>query len=423
MSTSICYSLKRNRHFVVIIVIISSIILAGLLFSLRTAYSRFPNFVNYKTVPYLHDILLSENPGNQDKLIAGTESNNSTSPMTGNAISSNNNNNINNNASNNKVVILTFDDNPKNQYTIAKPILDKYGFKATFFVICNLVGSDNVFEMNWQEVAALYKQGYDIESHTMNHKDLAKLSSQALEFEIGQSKQCLLDHSINATIFAYPYAEGDRNATVVNTVAKYYYLARTAGFSLMYLHCNGWDKGLLLYYNKSSQTDCRMYSNDGDLTYANRYDIRSWPHDDVAIRDSFNDTMVFKNFAELVNSQTDFNKDGTINAIPIVTYHNIDYSEGEPYHTNVGLFSKEMKYLHDNGFKVLPMNDLVYDENSKYLYIKTHPTLNPTPGSSISNTSSSPASFIVLLASPIIAGITGSIYFLILRKRTTKQHI
>jgi hypothetical protein len=29
-----------------------------------------------------------------------------------------------------------------------------------------------------------------------------------------------------------------------------------------------------------------------------------------------------------------------------------------------------MKYLHDNGFKVLTMSDLGYDANSKYLYIK-----------------------------------------------------
>ena len=38
--------------------------------------------------------------------------------------------------------------------------------------------------------------------------------------------------------------------------------------------------------------------------------------------------------------------------------------------TDVNLFDAEMKYLYDNGFKVLTMSDLGYDENSKYLYIK-----------------------------------------------------
>jgi hypothetical protein len=36
----------------------------------------------------------------------------------------------------------------------------------------------------------------------------------------------------------------------------------------------------------------------------------------------------------------------------------------------VNLFDAEMKYLHDNGFRVLTMADLGYDKNGHYLYIK-----------------------------------------------------
>jgi polysaccharide deacetylase len=38
--------------------------------------------------------------------------------------------------SNNKVVMIGFDDGWKSQITYAKPILDKYGFKASFFIVC-----------------------------------------------------------------------------------------------------------------------------------------------------------------------------------------------------------------------------------------------------------------------------------------------
>ncbi|HEY6883341.1 MAG TPA: hypothetical protein VI278_04805 [Nitrososphaeraceae archaeon] len=39
--------------------------------------------------------------------------------------------------------------------------------------------------------------------------------------------------------------------------------------------------------------------------------------------------------------------------------------------TTLDLFEAEMKYLHDNGFRVITFSDLGYDENSNYLYIKT----------------------------------------------------
>ena len=41
--------------------------------------------------------------------------------------------------SNSKLVIINFDDSHQSDYTYAKPILDKYGFKATFFEVCNWI--------------------------------------------------------------------------------------------------------------------------------------------------------------------------------------------------------------------------------------------------------------------------------------------
>ena len=40
-----------------------------------------------------------------------------------------------------RVVIINFDDSYKSQYILAKPILDKYGFKATFFAVCDWIGA------------------------------------------------------------------------------------------------------------------------------------------------------------------------------------------------------------------------------------------------------------------------------------------
>src|SRR5438094_8498263 len=128
-------------------------------------------------------------------------------------------NNSSHNSSTSKVVILSFDDNRKGDFTYAKPILDKYGFKATFFVICGK--TSDMGAMNWQDIAAMQKDGMDIESHTMTHAHLNPLSQSQLDFEIGGSKQCLASDGYNSTIFSDPYNEGSNNPTVLITFAKY----------------------------------------------------------------------------------------------------------------------------------------------------------------------------------------------------------
>jgi hypothetical protein len=85
---------------------------------------------------------------------------------------------------------------------------------------------------------------------------------------------------------------------------------------------------------------------------------------------------MFEKFVTAVNSQNKYNKDGIVMAIPIIIYHTIvtypDLSDSNrPVDTTLNLFEAEMKYLHDNGFKVLTMADLGYDKNNNYLYIKT----------------------------------------------------
>jgi peptidoglycan/xylan/chitin deacetylase (PgdA/CDA1 family) len=241
--------------------------------------------------------------------------------------------------SNNKVVILTFGNAPKSQYTEAKPILDKYGFKASFFVVCNWINSDkDNSHMTWQDIETLYNEGHDIGAKSLNHKDLTTLSASELEFEVGQSKKCLADQNIDARVFGTPYGKGwDQQEEVDN-------------------------------YNSNVQTDCRTYSDDGMLTYANRYSIKEWSHSNADKEYFGNDQIIFEEFVKAVNSQDEFNGDGIIRAIPIIAYHDLDHNI-TPDSTSVNLFDAEMKYLYDNGFTVITMADLAYDESTHQLYI------------------------------------------------------
>jgi Polysaccharide deacetylase len=259
-------------------------------------------------------------------------------------------NGLNNNTS--KVVILTFGDGLQSQYIYAKPVLDKYGFKANFFVTCNKVGLTNS-KITWQELVQLYKEGHVIGSKTVDYgtkaiggKDLNHLSAKDLEYEVGQSKQCLLDHGINTRLFAVPKNVAADNTTVIDTIAKYYDLAINGHSNLMYLRANRYSVG---------EYSMQHIKDDGS---------------------SYDNSQMFQKFIEVLNSQDKFNKGGIINAIPVIGYHEIIAAYPDVSYTNqssdttLNLFEAEMKYLHNNGFRVITFADLGYDRNGNSLYIK-----------------------------------------------------
>jgi hypothetical protein len=266
------------------------------------------------------------------------------------------------NITNNKMIMLGFDDGWKSQITYAKPILDKYGFKASFFVVCNYVNSGNTRRLNWQDIAALQKDGMDIESHSMTHTPYLNILSQnGLDYEVGGSKQCLSIHGYNSTIFAYPYNLGSNNPTVLNTVAKYYNIGRSGTAPLMFLNCIG--------FKKNPQNDCRTYEPNGELNRANRYVARSLSFDIVELKDSFINTNMFSDFVKIVNSQSTYNQGGKINAVPLIIFHSVDLSTNEPYSTNAGFFDQLMKYLYENHFKVLTYKELGYNTQTNTFYL------------------------------------------------------
>jgi peptidoglycan/xylan/chitin deacetylase (PgdA/CDA1 family) len=266
---------------------------------------------------------------------------------------------------NNKVVVLTFDDGLKSQYMNAIPILDTYGYKASFSIVCEDVGKAD--HMSWQEINTLEKEGHDIGAHTITHRSLTEIPPEEMISEVFGSKQCLIDNGIeDVNYFSYPKNEGSADKAVVETVSQHYDLARTANDPLMYLRCDG--------FKESTQSDCKTYTEDGELTFVNRYSIMGWSHDSDRIRESLDDFQTLQMFIKVMNSAINYNTaKGITNSIPIIIYHSID-NTGRNYSTNINLFELEMRYLHDNGFTVLNMADLGYDENTNYLYIKKENT-------------------------------------------------
>jgi hypothetical protein len=274
-------------------------------------------------------------------------------------------------ASNGRYIVLTFDDNPLGQYTFAKPILDTYGYKGNFMVVCNWVGLTN--RMSWTQISALANDGMAIGSHTMTHGDLNIMSASQLQFELGQSKICLQSHGFNPTTFSYPRNFGSENATVVKVVAQYYNTAKSLGNQgpqpFLFLSC---DAGFA-----AIQVDCSTYKS-GNLQYENQYGIRMRSIDDIEQHFNFNDTLAYNFFIQWIENQTSYNVNGQIVALPVVTFHNLIAPTDQSYwlHTNQLVFAKIAKFLNNTKYTVLTMDQIGYNPNTNTMYIKG--LMNPT---------------------------------------------
>ncbi len=118
-------------------------------------------------------------------------------------------------------IAITFDDGYASVLTAAMPLLERCGFKATLFVISDLVGCrlEGRELLGWRDIAALSAAGVEIGSHTATHAVLPRLDLAELYREVGDSKRRIEDHLGQAVrYFAYP--RGLATARVRRVVAE-----------------------------------------------------------------------------------------------------------------------------------------------------------------------------------------------------------
>jgi peptidoglycan/xylan/chitin deacetylase (PgdA/CDA1 family) len=123
-------------------------------------------------------------------------------------------------------VILSFDDGWENQFEYGFPLLQKYGFGATFYIVSGYVDHQNF--MTTDQLQAMMAAGMTIGCHSHTHPALSSLGTGArLKDEVAGSKAWLEDHfGIAIDTFAYPY--GAYNTAVAAAVkATGYRTART----------------------------------------------------------------------------------------------------------------------------------------------------------------------------------------------------
>ena len=112
-------------------------------------------------------------------------------------------------------VILSFDDDWESQYTYGLPLLQKYGFTATFYIWVSVVGKKH--HMTWEEIKGLRDAGMQIGCHSITHPYLTRVQKEEnLRREILGAKQIIEDHvGVPVTTFAYPFGQYDERVVAM----------------------------------------------------------------------------------------------------------------------------------------------------------------------------------------------------------------
>jgi peptidoglycan/xylan/chitin deacetylase (PgdA/CDA1 family) len=103
-----------------------------------------------------------------------------------------------------KPVMITFDDGTEGQFTNALKTLDKYRFKATFFIMTVAVNKPGY--LSRAELQSIVKQGHVIGNHTWDHHNVKEYSNTDWKKQLDEPAKTLEVITGKPVIyFAYPY--------------------------------------------------------------------------------------------------------------------------------------------------------------------------------------------------------------------------
>lgn len=123
-------------------------------------------------------------------------------------------------------VVVTFDDGYRSTLRAA-PVLERFGFPGTVFVVTRFVDSgallswpgvaswstgpyaDEMAALDWDELAILRDAGWEVGSHTVTHPLLTELPDPTLVDELRRSRETIAARLGACETIAYPYGVAD----------------------------------------------------------------------------------------------------------------------------------------------------------------------------------------------------------------------
>ena len=103
-------------------------------------------------------------------------------------------------------VVITFDDGDISLYTRAFPLMRKYGFTGTVFMITRFTDEGRAGYLTWDQALEMARAGWRLEPHTKTHPSLKWSSEESQREEIVGSMEALKARiGYTPRFFAYPY--------------------------------------------------------------------------------------------------------------------------------------------------------------------------------------------------------------------------
>ena len=134
-----------------------------------------------------------------------------------------------------RAVAITFDDGYRDNFTFALPILERFRFRATFFIATGYIGTRSTLEryrdccqedgtLDWEQVDEMRARGHAVGGHGREHLELARLAPAEALAEIEGSRRDIETRTgARPTLFCYP--RGSENPGVRRLVAGAGFLA------------------------------------------------------------------------------------------------------------------------------------------------------------------------------------------------------
>ena len=127
-----------------------------------------------------------------------------------------------------KRVVLTFDDGYRDFLIGAVPVLQRFDFSATMFLVAERIGQTALWDasfgdcaplMSWEEIKSLQPIGIEFGAHSCIHKKMTEMAPTDLAADTVNAR-AILEKGLGVRVptLAYPY--GDQNESVRRIVGE-----------------------------------------------------------------------------------------------------------------------------------------------------------------------------------------------------------